>query len=74
MKPSGDRVLVKTAGMEQQTKSGFVLPKVAQKKRTEGEITAIADAKEVKVQAMLHKSYSGIMLYVYVQHLFIIMM
>ena len=45
IKPAGDRVLVKTAGPELQTSSGLVLPKIAQKKRTEGEVVSVSEVK-----------------------------
>ena len=51
IQPAGDKVLVRTAGAEEQTPSGFVLPKVAQKKPTEGEVIAISEAKLVKVSS-----------------------
>ncbi len=50
--PVGDRVLVKVDVSEEKSTGGILLPSSAQKKPTQGEITAAGSAKAVKVSAL----------------------
>jgi len=45
LKPLGDRVIVKPADAEEQTKSGLVLPDTAQEKPQRGEVVAVGEGK-----------------------------
>ncbi|MCQ2604570.1 MAG: co-chaperone GroES [Spirochaetia bacterium] len=61
--PLADRVLVKTAELEEKTKSGLFIPQTAQEKTQIGLITAVGDDKEainVKVgQKIMYDKYAG---------------
>ena len=45
LKPLGDRVIVKPADAEEQTKSGLVIPDTAQEKPQRGEVIAVGEGK-----------------------------
>ena len=45
LKPLGDRVIVKPADAEEQTKSGLVIPDTAQEKPQRGEVVAVGEGK-----------------------------
>ncbi|MDH4139331.1 MAG: co-chaperone GroES [Coriobacteriia bacterium] len=45
LKPLGDRVIVKPAQAEEQTKSGLVIPDTAKEKPQRGEVVAVGDGK-----------------------------
>ncbi|MBR5915928.1 MAG: co-chaperone GroES, partial [Spirochaetia bacterium] len=61
--PLEDRVLIKTAEMEEKTKSGLFIPQTAQEKTQVGVVTAIGSDKEaitVKVgQKIMYDKYAG---------------
>jgi len=45
LKPLGDRVIVKPAEAEEQTKSGLVIPDTAKEKPQRGEVIAVGEGK-----------------------------
>ena len=45
LKPLGDRVIVKPAEAEEQTKSGLFIPETAKEKPQRGEVIAVGDGK-----------------------------
>ncbi len=45
LKPLGDRVIVKPAEAEEQTKSGLVIPDTAKEKPQRGEVVAVGEGK-----------------------------
>jgi chaperonin GroES len=45
LKPLGDRVIVKPADAEEQTKSGLVIPDTAQEKPQRGEVVAVGEGR-----------------------------
>ena len=45
LKPLGDRVIVKPAEAEEQTKSGLVIPDSAQEKPQRGEVIAVGEGR-----------------------------
>lgn len=45
LKPLGDRVIVKPAEAEEQTKSGLFIPDTAKEKPQRGEVVAVGDGK-----------------------------
>lgn len=45
LKPLGDRVVVKPAKAEEQTKSGLFIPDTAQEKPQKGEVVAVGEGK-----------------------------
>ncbi len=45
LKPLGDRVIVKPADAEEQTKSGLVIPDTAQEKPQRGDVVAVGEGK-----------------------------
>lgn len=45
LKPLGDRVIVKPADAEEQTKSGLVIPDTAKEKPQRGEVIAVGEGK-----------------------------
>ena len=61
--PLEDRVLIKTAELEEKTKSGLFIPQTAQEKTQVGVVTAIGSDKEaikVKVgQKIMYDKYAG---------------
>ena len=61
--PLEDRVLIKTAEMEEKTKSGLFIPQTAQEKTQVGVVTAIGSDKEaitVKVgQTIMYDKSAG---------------
>ncbi len=61
--PLEDRVLIKTAEMEEKTKSGLFIPQTAQEKTQVGVVTAVGSDKEaitVKVgQKIMYDKYAG---------------
>lgn len=70
LKPLGDRVIVKPAQAEEQTKSGLVIPDTAKEKPQRGEIVAAGDGKrdddgkriplDVKVgDVVIYRKYGG---------------
>ncbi|MDY0087646.1 MAG: co-chaperone GroES [Coriobacteriia bacterium] len=70
LKPLGDRVIVKPAEAEEQTKSGLFIPDTAQEKPQRGEVVAIGDGKlkddgtrvpiDVKVgDTVIYSKYGG---------------
>ena len=70
LQPIGDRVVVKPAPEEQQTKSGIVLPDSAKEKPSEGKVVAVGSgmylgtgqkaALEVKVgDNIIYSKYGG---------------
>lgn len=70
LKPLGDRVIVKPAEAEEQTKSGLFIPDTAQEKPQRGEVVAVGDGKlkddgtrvpiDVKVgDTVIYSKYGG---------------
>lgn len=70
LKPLGDRVVVKPAKAEEQTKSGLFIPDTAQEKPQRGEVVAVGEGKllddgsrapmDVKVgETVVYGKYSG---------------
>ncbi len=61
--PLEDRVLIKTAELEEKTKSGLFIPQTAQEKTQVGVVTAVGSDKEaitVKVgQKIMYDKYAG---------------
>ncbi|MBO7048887.1 MAG: co-chaperone GroES [Spirochaetia bacterium] len=61
--PLEDRVLIKTAELEEKTKSGLFIPQTAQEKTQVGVVTAVGsdkDAITVKVgQKIMYDKYAG---------------
>ena len=59
--PLEDRVLIKTAELEEKTKSGLFIPQTAQEKTQIAVVEAIGDdVKTIKVgQKILHDKYAG---------------
>ena len=61
--PLEDRVLIKTAELEEKTKSGLFTPQTAQEKTQVGVVTAVGSDKEaitVKVgQKIMYDKYAG---------------
>ena len=61
--PLEDRVLIKTAELEEKTKSGLFIPQTAQEKTQVGVVTAVGSVKEeikVKVgQKIMYDKYAG---------------
>ena len=61
--PLEDRVLIKTAELEEKTKSGLFIPQTAQEKTQVGVVTAVGNDKEnitVKVgQKIMYDKYAG---------------
>ena len=61
--PLEDRVLIKTAELEEKTKSGLFIPQTAQEKTQIGVVTAVGNDKEainVKVgQKIMYDKYAG---------------
>ncbi len=45
IKPLGDRVVVKAAKAEEQTKSGLIIPDSAQEKPQKGEVVAVGEGR-----------------------------
>ena len=70
LKPLGDRVIVKPAEAEEQTKSGLYIPDTAKEKPQRGEVVAVGDGKlkddgarvpiDVKVgDTVIYSKYGG---------------
>ncbi|MBE0417289.1 MAG: co-chaperone GroES [Coriobacteriia bacterium] len=70
LKPLGDRVIVKPAEAEEQTKSGLFIPDTAKEKPQRGEVVAVGDGKlkddgtrvpiDVKVgDTVIYSKYGG---------------
>jgi chaperonin GroES len=70
LKPLGDRVIVKPAEAEEQTKSGLFIPDTAKEKPQRGEVMAVGDGKlkddgtrvaiDVKVgDTVIYSKYGG---------------
>lgn len=64
IKPIGERVLVKKAELEKQTKSGIVLPDtISQDKQTIGEVIAVGTGEklaEIKIgQKVIYSKFAG---------------
>jgi len=70
LKPLGDRVIVKPAKAEEQTKSGLFIPDTAKEKPQRGEVVAVGDGKlkddgtrvpiDVKVgDTVIYSKYGG---------------
>jgi chaperonin GroES len=62
LKPLGDRVLVKRAESETQTKSGIFIPDTAQEKTTQGFVVAVGEDETVTVKVkdkILFDKYAG---------------
>ena len=61
--PLEDRVLIKTAELEEKTKSGLFIPQTAQEKTQVGVVTAVGSDKEaikIKVgQKIMYDKYAG---------------
>ena len=61
--PLEDRVLIKTAELEEKTKSGLFIPQTAQEKTQVGVVTAVgSDKEEIKVkvgQKIMYDKYAG---------------
>ena len=61
--PLEDRVLIKTAELEEKTKSGLFIPQTAQEKTQIGVVTAVGSNKDeinVKVgQKIMYDKYAG---------------
>ena len=61
--PLDDRVLIKTAELEEKTKSGLFIPQTAQEKTQIGVVTAVGSNKDeinVKVgQKIMYDKYAG---------------
>lgn len=61
--PLEDRVLIKTAELEEKTKNGLFIPQTAQEKTQVGVVTAVGSDKEnitVKVgQKIMYDKYAG---------------
>ena len=59
--PLEDRVLIKTAELEEKTKSGLFIPQTAQEKTQIAVVEAVGeDVKTIKVgQKILHDKYAG---------------
>lgn len=61
--PLEDRVLVKTAEIEEKTKSGLYIPQTAQEKTQIGLVSAVGDDKEAikvkKGQKIMYDKYAG---------------
>lgn len=61
--PLEDRVLIKTAELEEKTKSGLFIPQTAQEKTQVGVVTAVgSDKDEIKVkvgQKIMYDKYAG---------------
>lgn len=52
LQPLGDKVLVRPLSQEETTKSGIVLPDVAQEKPHEGEVVAVGPGKYIDGKLM----------------------
>ena len=60
LKPMGDRLLVKTAKREEQTKSGIYLPIGIEERTREGEVMAVGVVDNIKVgDIVVFVKYAG---------------
>lgn len=60
--PLNDRVLLKSAAVEEKTASGLFIPQTSQEKTQIAEVIAVGDDEAVKVKAgqkVLHDKYAG---------------
>lgn len=62
LQPLGSRVVIKPLEQETRTASGLYIPEVAKEKPQTGEVVAIGEDEEIKVQVgdkILYAKYSG---------------